>query len=420
MNNYPSTFHEVDTYLAALPSQKRDYDSRLEHVLHVLAQLGNPQNNRPAIHVAGTSGKGSVSYFASQLLIEAGYSVGLSVSPHVSTVAERAQINGSPLGEAEYCHHFAEFIKLTEKLDTELSYIECMDIFAYWLFDQLNMNYMVIEVGLGGRLDPTNVMTREDKIAVISDIGLDHMEILGDTIEKIAAEKAGIIMTRNDVVMHQQPKEVMDVIKQKCQAESAALAVIDDDAPIDVDHLPAFQKRNWRLAHKAVALRLVRDERPELSNKAMKDSLNIKIPGRFELFTFGRKPIVLDAAHNPQKIAALVESTKGMFKGKIMYVCSFGDNKQTSVAESLQIMHSLTDHIVVTEFKLDFDGSHGAIPLDDLALAADKAGFGDIHTETDPIKAIELAVASEDIAAIVVTGSFYLVGNVRDYLIKAY
>ena len=159
--------------LIAHPPEKHD---RLVYVAHILKILGNPQNQIPAIHIAGTSGKGSTAYYATSLLNRAGYTTGTLVSPHIASVAERSLINGQPLPEQEYLHYFQAFANLCVAHSLHLSYFEFLTIFSFWLFKKIDVDYIIIEVGIGGRLDTTNVIFRSPTVRVITDIGLDHTE----------------------------------------------------------------------------------------------------------------------------------------------------------------------------------------------------------------------------------------------------
>lgn len=413
------TFSEVETYLSGLPAQARSYEERLKHVKFALEQLGNPQDAISAIHIAGTSGKGSTAYYSSSLLKASGYRVGLTVSPHVQSVAERAQVDGTLLAEDEYCGHFTEFAQKIQELEITLTYIEFLDIFAYWLFAKLKLDYIVVEVGLGGRLDPTNVITRPDKIAVITDIGFDHVEILGDTLAKIATEKAGIIGDSNTVVMHQQSDEVIDVIKATAKRHQATLTVLDSTSLDIAHHLPRFQRRNWQLAKAAVDLRLKRDGRDQLSERPVKKSLGISIPGRFEVFEKSDKTIILDSAHNPQKIAALVDSLEEAYRGgDITFIISFGENKRSTVKESIDILASRAAAIITTEFMLDQGESHAPISAPRLSDITKKRTGKSAIIEPNPLEALEVAEKSKNI--IVVTGSFYLISNVREELMREF
>lgn len=416
------TITDVDLYLAKLPVKVRDYAQRLKDIRSVLRKLKDPQDSISAIHIAGTSGKGSTAYYAAALLHESGFSVGLAVSPHVSSVTERSQVNGAPLPEAEYCENINQFIALLENVGFEASYIEFVDMFTYWLFSKLDLDYMVIEVGLGGRLDPTNVISRADKVCVITDIGFDHTEILGNTLASIASEKAGIITVSNIVVMYEQSNEVMRAVKKATIENNASLTLLQPAIDTtDLHNLPLFQRRNWRLAKAAVEIRLHLDAHSELSASALTRSLNVSIPGRFEVVSKDGVTIILDSAHNPQKMGALVNAIKHTYTNEsIIYITSFGINKRQSVAELLRTMKSGARRLITTEFILDASEAHQAISADTIQAIAQQVGYPATESIKNPLQALNTAIkyAQANDAIIVITGSFYLVSNLRELFTK--
>ena len=208
--------------LIAHPPEKHD---RLACVTHILEILDNPQNQIPAIHIAGTSGKGSTAYYATSLLNRAGYTTGTLVSPHIASVAERSLINGQPLPEQEYLHYFQAFANLYVVHSLHLSYFEFLTIFSLWLFKEMGIDYIIIEVGVGGRLDTTNVIFRSPTVRVITDIGLDHTELLGNTLTEITQEKAGIIHQNDLVVMNRQTSEIETVVRQHAESQFSQFSI---------------------------------------------------------------------------------------------------------------------------------------------------------------------------------------------------
>lgn len=413
---------DVEHYLASLTTVRSDPSERLSIVRSTLDILGEPQNAIPAIHIAGTSGKGSTAYYAAELLNLAGYTVGLAVSPHVNSVAERSQVNGKILTEAIYCHHFSQFVSIASSHNLILSYVEFLTVFTYWLFARLKLDYIVIEVGLGGRLDPTNSITREDTVRVITDIGLDHTEILGDTLPVITSEKAGIIHTGNVVVMHEQSREVIAAVSAKATTAHARL-IIERCDQIEGSNLPAFQQRNWTLAHRAVVQRLPLDGRPNITPSAVISSREINIPGRFEHFTKDGVTIILDTAHNPQKISALTAGVASEYpSNRIICMVAFGENKSSATQENLRIIRKITHTLILTTFTSASGAGRGAISPRKIATAAKAVGFTDSHITIidDPYIALEKAVnlARHTDRAVAVAGSFYLIDGVRALLLR--
>lgn len=393
--------------LIAYPPEKHD---RLAYVVHILETLGNPQNQIPAIHIAGTSGKGSTAYYATSLLNRAGYTTGTLVSPHIASVAERSLINGQPLPEQEYLHYFQAFANLYVVHSLHLSYFEFLTIFSFWLFKKIDVDYIIIEVGIGGRLDTTNVIFRSPTVRVITDIGLDHMELLGNTLTEITQEKAGIIHQNDLVVMNRQTSEIEMVVRQRAESQfsqfSIASPIIDDFLKI----LPDFQQRNWTLAYCAVEKRLALDEKPSLPKEVLEKSVHITIPGRLEKRNVNGVNIIFDVAHNPQKIRALIDSLRKLYPDKKpIFVVAFGQNKHSSLAESLAIIDNLAQLAYATTFSANYGKNHCNIQPENIRHVMKSA----VEIEHNPNKALEKAIkkARQLDTYVVVTGSFYLVSE---------
>ncbi|HET6924268.1 MAG TPA: Mur ligase family protein, partial [Candidatus Saccharimonadales bacterium] len=313
---------EVTTFAEAHAALRKYYQVplngpyTLDRMYRLLAAVGNPQDTLRAIHIAGTSGKTSTAYYAAALLQQTGAKVGLTVSPHVDEVNERVQLNLTPLPEAQFCAELTEFLALVEASDITPSYFECMIAFAYWEFARQQVDYAVVEVGLGGLLDGTNTIQRDDKVCVIADIGFDHTEVLGDTLEAIAAQKAGIIQPHNAVFVHPQDEAVMAVFQEACHAKVAELTVVPDTLPFDSLYLPSFQRRNLSLALAAVKYVLQRDGRNPLDDGQIETAARTHIPARMETVKSGGRTFILDGAHNAQKLATLFDDVERRFPGQ--------------------------------------------------------------------------------------------------------
>ena len=393
--------------LIAHPPEKHN---RLIYVAHILETLGSPQNQIPAIHIAGTSGKGSTAYYATSLLNRAGYTTGTLVSPHITSVAERSLINGQPLPEQEYLHYFQAFANLYVAHSLHLSYFEFLTIFSFWLFKKIDVDYIIIEVGIGGRLDTTNVIFRSPTVRVITDIGLDHTELLGNTLTEITQEKAGIIHQSDSVVMNRQASEIETIIRQHAESQhsqfSIASPIIDDFLKI----LPDFQQRNWTLAYRAVEKLLALDKKPPLPKEALKKSVHITIPGRLEKRNVDGVNIIFDVAHNPQKIRALIDSLRKIYpEKKPVFVVAFGQNKQLSLAKSLSMIDNLAQLTYATTFSADYGKNHRNVPPEAIRRVMKSSA----KIEQNPAIALAKAIkkAQQLDTYVVVTGSFYLVSE---------
>ena len=405
-----TSIRDATYFLDELIAHPPEKHNRLAYVAHILETLGSPQNQIPAIHIAGTSGKGSTAYYATSLLNRAGYTTGTLVSPHIASVAERSLINGQPLPEQEYLHYFQAFANLYVVHSLHLSYFEFLTIFSFWLFKKIGVDYIIIEVGIGGRLDTTNVIFRSPTVRVITDIGLDHTELLGNTLTEITQEKAGIIHQSDSVVMNRQASEIETIIRQHAESQhsqfSIASPIIDDFLKI----LPDFQQRNWTLAYRAVEKLLALDKKPPLPKEALKKSVRITIPGRLEKCNVDGVNIIFDVAHNPQKIRALIDSLRKIYpEKKPVFVVAFGQNKQLSLAKSLSMIDNLAQLTYATTFSADYGKNHRNVPPEAIRRVMKSSA----KIEQNPAIALAKAIkkAQQLDTYVVVTGSFYLVSE---------
>ncbi len=413
-----TTFEQVNLVLGEFispPDVARRYS--LDRMLQLMDALGNPQASLNIIHVAGTSGKTSTSYYIASLLQAAGYKTGLTVSPHIDEVNERAQIDMTPLPEAEFCNEFNLFMEIIDRGNIKPTYFELLIAFSFWLFYKRQVDYAVVEVGIGGLLDSTNIIDRPDKICVITDIGLDHTEILGDTIDKIAMQKAGIIKAKNEVFMNLQSPEIMSVVKKQCQAMEAPLHVAKDGAPMP--SLPLFQRRNFSLAQDVVSDILAREGHKLLSDQETHAAANLVIPARMEVVKFQGKLLVLDGSHNEQKIEALVESMKNRFPNKkIHLLVSFGETKRNGVLASMKMLSKLGLEVVITDYSFDDNSVKSAIKAPELEAIAKQAGFQSITVQPNPKLAFKTFTSGVGDVGLV-TGSFYLLNPVREVVFNS-
>ncbi len=394
----------------------------LESMKSLMRFLGNPQNKLKVIHVAGTSGKSSTCYYISSLLANAGFNVGLTVSPHVDEINERLQINQKPLQEPNYCTALSEFLNIIEKGRLKPSYFELLVAFAYWYFAKQDLDYVVIEVGLGGLVDGTNVVDRADKICAITDIGLDHTKVLGNSVSEIASQKAGIIMDNNQVFMNEQSDEVMDVIRNHCKERSAELAVIEDNDSLgfksELSHMQGFTKRNLSLAICVVRAVLKRDNYRPISSAVVKQSSKTIVPARMEIISYKGKTIILDGSHNSQKLEALVQAINYRFPGKeTVCLLSFGQAKADSLLAGLRQIRKLSDRVFLTEYLSVQDEIRKPLDITELGDYCKQAGFKNIHKQEIPEKAFNEFIA-RPADVYLVTGSFYLMNHIRPIIFE--
>ncbi len=308
----------------------------LSRTQELLRRMGGPEKELRFVHVAGTNGKGSTAAMLASILHEAGYRTGLYTSPYILRFHERMQIDGEEISDqdlvavTEFVKPFADAI---EDRPTEFEVVCCV-AFEYFMRKQCDI--VVLEVGMGGELDATNVIDTPEA-AVIVNIGLDHTEELGDTLEKIAAAKAGIIKKGGDAVIYRGTPGVEAVFAQRCQEVGARLHKADFDSIQPVSHglegqvfhaggyrdlrlplLGAHQLKNAATVLKTVEV--LRGRGWKISEQDVRDGLQkVRWPGRFEVL--GRAPLfLLDGGHNPQCIEALTENVRDYLAGRPLTV----------------------------------------------------------------------------------------------------
>lgn len=410
-----STINEAEKALEAfLPSRLPRPAYTLDHILQFMDFIGNPQELPQAIHIAGTSGKTSTAYYAASLLKAAGKKVGLLVSPHVMSITERVQIDLVSLPDALFCSELALFLDQIEKSGIKLSYAETLYAFAYWEFTRQQVEYIVVETGLGGLLDATNVIKNPQKVCILTDIGIDHTNVLGSTLPEIAQQKAGIIKLHNSVFCYRQPASAMDVITKSCHQKQADLHIIDEEYASETGRLPLFQRRNYTLALNAVCFTL---ERSGYSTSQLRqtNAYDVHIPGRMEVLHKGAKTVILDGAHNPQKLQYLFESLRAKYPDKSMAVLvACIDSGGRNLKELLSTIKPDVTHLIATSPSQQ--GSfHKWQKAADIVAAAKDVGIGSceaINAYDDALKV--LLARPEDI--LVVTGSLYLYKPIRTLL----
>lgn len=415
-----SNFQEANALLSHLaPRGILSGGYNLSRMEKLMAYLGNPQNELKIVHVAGTSGKTSTAYFIAALLKEAGLTVGLTVSPHIDEVNERIQIGLEPMPEPEFCRSLTEFYEIVQKTKLQPTYFEFLVAMAYWYFHKKGVDYAVIEVGLGGRLDGTNVIDRKDKVCVITDIGMDHTEILGKTLADISEQKAGIITAGNEVFCHVQDDEIAEVVKRRAKQERAKLHVIEDPGnSIKFQHLPIYQRRNWELARAVFGYLSAKDGYKKLTeNKYLKAS-RVLIPGRMEIVQYKNKTLVFDGAHNLQKTQALASAIRQRFpQDKIASLVALSKLYDHEATETIVQLSSFPQHIILSTFGGSQDIQKNPVDPHNVAEYLDQIGYTGQEIIEDPKQAFE-ALLKRPEPILVVTGSFFLLNTVRKFIKK--
>lgn len=415
------TLAEAESELRKYIPLSREVTGRnitLKRMRPLMAAIGNPENKLRVIHIAGTSGKTSTTYYIAALLTAAGKKTGMTVSPHIDSVTERIQINMKPIKEALFCEGLSEFLNMIKEAKLEPTYFELLIGFAYWYFVNSGVDYAVVETGLGGLGDGTNVAARKDKLCVITDIGLDHINILGKSLPEIAAQKAGIIHEGNEVLMYDQGQDIQKVFESRCRKENTHLHVFVESElrellPINagINAIPGFQQRNWLLAYVAYQFLETRDEIKPLSTVAIKETMKLQVPARMDKRNVNGKTIIMDGAHNQQKMEAFVTSFRSQYPGvRATVMLSMKEGKEYK--EVLPLLQPISEKLIICGFSLVQDTPLHSSDAEALAAAARDSGIEQVIVERDPESAYRLLLAETGSVGII-TGSFYLIGELR-------
>ncbi len=343
-------YHNLPMYQRVGPAA---YKVDLGNIIVLMDELGNPQNSFKSIHVAGTNGKGSSSHILASILQEAGYKVGLYTSPHLKSFTERVRLNDLEIPEQAVVNFVQEVTPLIEKLKP--SFFEITVALAFQYFAQQQVDIAIIEVGLGGRLDSTNIITPE--VSLITNIGLDHQALLGDTLEKIAIEKAGIIKPTVPVVISQKQLEIeaifVDIAAKRDapiffasdiyiveQASPERFNVLKNDTVFLEGLLPDL-KGNYQLLNiPGVLACLTHLSKFSISEKNIKDGIecvakNTGLKGRWQILN--EKPITIcDTGHNIDGVTMVIQQLKSYSYKQLHIVWGMVEDK--SIGEVLELL----------------------------------------------------------------------------------
>lgn len=438
---------EVLEYLDRFTNYERvvDYapgtgDFGTERIETLLGRLGDPQTAYPVLHVAGTKGKGSTSVMAARLLEAEGLRVGLYTSPHLEDVRERIQVAGAPIPYVRFCEAFALVQPAVEAMKREElrpTYFEILTAMAFQAFRESRVDVAVVEVGLGGRLDATNVVNLPVTVSAITTISKDHVKQLGNDLLSIAGEKAGILREETPVVLAPQNGEVMKALRARAKAKGAPVIEAGKDLRVKLREDPAdtapeapqrLDIHTWRGRHLDVALPVLgahqrvnaglavglvesfleRQGRGPLSTETIRKAWrSLSLPCRQELV--GRDPwVLLDGAHNPASAWALAETVQRRFPA-MRRVLVFSAAADKEIPVMLRILQPLMDQIILTT-----NGSPRCMDLKRVSEHIAQTFQGVPHMEPEPERAFlrAKAYAGPD-GLVIVAGSLYLAGQLR-------
>lgn len=394
----------------------------LERIQALLDAMGNPERKCKFVHVTGTNGKGSTCAMVASILRKAGYKTGLYTSPYLIRFNERIQINGEQISDADICE-LTEYVKpFAESIFERPTEFEMVTAIGFEYFARHKCDIVVCEVGMGGEFDATNVIPAPEA-AVICNIGLDHTEVLGNTLEKIAGAKAGIIKPGCDAVLYRERLSVEAVFEERCKALNAPLHKADFDSLHLLSHSLEGQVFDWERFHAlrlpllgehqlhnaAVALttaRVLQKRGWKITDAQIREGIeSVRWPGRFELMR--KDPMfIIDGGHNPQCIEALVKNIRDYLPGRELTVL-------TGVLGDKDFHCMYRD---VTQYAKEFIT---ITPANARALTAEKLAdylrqFGKPVTACDVVAdGVRLAIehAGKD-GVVLCYGSLYMIGDI--------
>lgn len=389
----------------------------LSYIRRILKQLNNPQDNVKTIHVTGTNGKGSTSYYLSNLLQKAGQKTGLFVSPYIYEFNERIQLNGKNISNNDLikiANEIETAIEILKKDDPNFSLVtfEYEVALAFQFFAQEKCDYAVIEVGIGGEHDKTNVIIPE--VSVITTIGLDHEKIIGPTLKDIAEEKSGVIKSNKPVVLGNVPQNVLEILLNKAQSENSKSFLLGRDFQIkimpdvieyqDSKNLYNFALRPLVEAYDiGVAVQAIQLLQLDLDRKKIEEAINkTRIPGRYDVIQTSPE-IIVDGAHNLQAMENLLNLVRKKKKGQIYVLLGMMKDKD------LGPVTKLFKDEKVTLTRIDYPR---AARLEDFPKEAQKE-FEYKENFEEAYTSLKNKLQADDM--LLVTGSFYLVGAVLNY-----
>ena len=406
-----------------------------EHTRELLSRLGNPQEGIKIIHVAGTNGKGSVCAYLNAMLLAGGKKTGLFTSPHLVRINERFQINGEDVSDEQFLDAFLKVEKAAKEYEAEgeghPSYFETLFLMGMLIFKEAGVEYLVMETGLGGRLDATNVVEKP-LACIITSISRDHTEYLGDTLEAIAGEKAGIIKAGVPVIYDASQPGPASVIaatakemgspawpmepsfyEMKTQSREGITFTFaypgGEKAELVIPYVAKYQMMNASLAF--YTMHILQDVHDIPKNVLAEGLSKIKWPCRMEMAAPG---VIIDGAHNEDGIAQFV-STAGYFAKEneitILFTAVADKHYHEMIGEICEGIHP--SHVVATQI----DGSR-VVPAEVLAEDFRKAGCTDVCAEPEIGAAYEKALGKKGSGMLFCVGSLYLAGELKAYLAK--
>ena len=399
-NNYTQV---IDWLYKQFPSYQEiggsAYKPGLENVSHLLNSLGNPHLKTETIHVAGTNGKGSTCSFIASLLTEKGEKVGLFTSPHIFDFKERIRINGTKISEEEvvsFCHQLKEI-----ELPFQPSFFEITFAMAMHHFERNNCTYAIIETGLGGRLDATNVIT--PLISIITNISLDHQNFLGNTIEAIAVEKAGIIKHKVPVFVAEENSFTKEIFVDAANLKNTQVTFLTPSQKA-YQQLASYQQTNLQTALQAIAIIDIHPTEHEITSAIKKLYQNTGLFGRFQEINSSPR-IIIDASHNEGGIKILLKELQQTPHEKLKFIVgSSGDKDLKKLIANLPTSSEINLCVFKNERSTTYNELSKMVAENDTI----KKVYPEINQALNEIVSYTLPDET-----IVICGSFFLISDIN-------
>ena len=400
-------FNNIDEAVEYI-SSKRNKNMGLDRFRKIMNDFNNPQDDFKVIHIAGTNGKGSTVNFIKDMLVINGYKVGTFTSPHLIKHQDRIRINNEWISDERLLEYVNEYYTLIEEENLNMFEIDTLIMCQY--FKENNVDFGIVETGIGGRLDSTNIF-KKPLLEIITTIGYDHTERLGNTLDKIAYEKAGIIKPNTKVVAGNLQNIAMKVIFEKCEEVNSQLYLLRPYKMI-AENKFMYEKEVYEIENNGtffienacIALEAIQLLDLKLDKKLIKSAIKKSIwPGRFELVSKNPR-IILDGAHNIEGVKALIASMKNTKKPHVVVFGALQDKPAKAMAK---LLSENVDSVIITQFEF-----YRAMKANDIATNLDVLVVRDFR------EAIKLGIEKSHDGTLFICGSLYFISIVRKYILN--
>jgi dihydrofolate synthase/folylpolyglutamate synthase len=396
----------------------------LDNIKKLLDHLDNPQNSFKSIHIAGSNGKGSTASFIASILMEAGFKVGLFTSPHYVEFNERIRINGEKISN----EYIAEYISGLESYidNNEITFFEITAALAFEYFKNNKVDYAIIETGLGGRLDATNVLN--PVASVITSISLEHTKILGETIELVALEKGGIIKSNSKTFLGFMPDSARSVLEEKAEELNSEHYHVQEFTELNNDFLKLKIDENkiWlyrtpldgfhQIKNAALAILTVSKTIENIKSAAYFKGIsnvvtNTGIQGRYEIICENPR-VIFDSAHNPEGMSAFIEEFKKEYNNYSERIAIFGAMRDKNLNEMIKIFSPYFTKVLVTS--IDYDRAASKEELQGIFIQQNLKA----ELLSDPVEYLNRFILENKNGCLVIIGSIYILGEVKSQISK--